>query len=168
MSIGFRVVETVNRTQYELIDSFRDFSVANIADSMNDFFCLNPEIKLINENKQLKMLGSAITVKTLSTDNLLVNKAIDIAKPGDVIMIDASGHCSNALIGELLIQYGAKKGLAGYIVNGAVRDLANIYKLNIPVYAKGVNPQGPYKNGPGEINTTISCGGVVVRPGDII
>lgn len=168
MSIGFRIITNIKRADRSLVEKFKNLPVPNVADSINDLFCMSPDIKLINQNKDLRMLGTAVTVKSLATDNLLANKAIDMAQPGDVVVIDAGGNCNKAIIGELLTQYGESKKLAGFIVYGCIRDLATISKMNFPVFAVGVNPQGPVKNGPGEINTTISCGGVVVRPGDII
>ncbi len=168
MSIGFRIITDFNRAEQRLLDKFKELPVSNVADSINDLFCMSINIKLMNDNKDLRMLGTALTVKTLATDNLMVNKAVDMGQPGDVIVVDAGGNCNKALIGELMAQYASSKNLAGFIINGCIRDIATISEIDFPVYARGVNPQGPVKHGPGEINTTISCGGVVVRPGDII
>jgi len=115
------------------------------------------------------LLGSAFTIKSNTADNLLFHKALDLAKPGDVMVVDVQGDCTNAVCGEVMVRYAAKKGVAGFVIDGAIRDVEMTRTLNnFAVYAKGVNPKGPYKFGPGEINVPISCGGVVINPGDLI
>ena len=97
-----------------------------------------------------------------------MHKAIDMALAGDVIVVAGEGGLSNAIIGELMIGWAQRRGVAGFIIDGAVRDAAVIRSLSIPVYAAGITPRGPYKDGPGEINVPVSLGGVVVNPGDIL
>lgn len=116
----------------------------------------------------VSLIGCAFTVKTRPGDNLLLHKAIDMASSGDVIVVDAQGDITNALIGELMITWAQVRGIAGFIIDGAIRDAGVIKRMSIPVYAAGVTPAGPYKDGPGEINIPVSCGGVTVRPGDIL
>jgi regulator of RNase E activity RraA len=98
----------------------------------------------------------------------MVHKAIDAAAPGDVIVVDAGGVLEQAIIGEIMSSWAAKRGLAGMVIDGAVRDSAALAQNAFPVYARGVTPRGPYKNGPGEINCPVSVGGMVVMPGDIV
>ena len=115
------------------------------------------------------LVGTAITVKTRIYDNLLFHKALDMAEPGDIIVVDASGDMVNPLTGEIVMWYAMKKGIVGFVINGAIRDVKAIrefYKFS--VFVKGVTPRGPHKEWPGEINVPIICGGVVVSPGDII
>ena len=114
------------------------------------------------------LAGPAFTVKTRPGDNLMVHKAIDIAEPGDVIVVDAGGDLTNAIIGELMLVHAVKRGVAGFAINGAIRDLATIRGQATPVFAAGVTHRGPYKNGPGEINGRIAIGGMVIEPGDLI
>ena len=167
-NIGFRIVINIKRSPQEIIEKFKKCSTSSIADGMNRFFCVAPEIKMINQKSGLKMVGSALTVRTRPIDNLMVHKALDIAQPGDVIIIDAGGNMNSAVFGEIMVKMADKKGVAGYIIDGCVRDSSTIKKMDFPVFARGVTPKGPYKDGPGEINLPISCGGVVVNPGDII
>ncbi len=110
----------------------------------------------------------ALTVKCRPGDNLMLHHALNIAEPGDVIVVDAGGDLTNALIGELMLAFAAKKQLAGVVINGAVRDTASIAANDLPVYARGVTHRGPYKNGPGEINVPIAIEGMVIEPGDLI
>ena len=98
----------------------------------------------------------------------MFHKAMDMAKPGDVIVIDAGGDGKRAIFGALMINYCKARGLGGVIVDGAIRDYEELSEMDFPVYARAITPNGPYKNGPGEIGTTIAFGGKVVRPGDII
>ncbi|MDI3500327.1 MAG: hypothetical protein PWP22_98 [Thermoanaerobacter sp.] len=167
-NIGFRVIMNIKRPPRELVEKFREFSTPNIADNMNRFFCVASEIKMINEKKDLKMVGAALTVKTRIADNLMVHKALEIAKPGDVIVVDASGDMNNAILGEIMVRLAMKRKLAGYLIDGCIRDSGAIRELDFPVFARGANPKGPYKDGPGEINVPVTCGGVVIRPGDIL
>ncbi|GAB2907302.1 RraA family protein [Paralcaligenes ginsengisoli] len=112
--------------------------------------------------------GPAFTVKTRPGDNLMVHKALDLAQPGDVIVVDAGGDLTNAIIGEIMVSTAQKRGIAGLVINGAVRDVGAIGTGHFPVYAAGITHRGPYKNGPGEINVSISLDGMIVEPGDLI
>jgi RraA family protein len=164
-NINFRIYTKNNRPSAELVKSFAQIPVANIGDCMNRRACMSARIKAMNTTP---LLGPALTVKCTPGDNLLLYKAIDMVKPGDVIVLDAQGELSNAIIGELMLTWAKGKGLAGIVVDGAVRDAGAIKEMDIAVYAAGVTPNGPYKNGPGEINVPITCGGIVVNPGDIV
>lgn len=101
-------------------------------------------------------------------DNLLFHKALDMAQPGDVIVLANKGSLSRSLCGEIMSNYAKSRGLAGIIIDGCVRDSAALRELDFPVYAKGVTPNGPYKNGPGEMNFPVSFAGIIINPGDII
>lgn len=115
------------------------------------------------------ILGPAFTVRVPQGDNLMFHAAMDLAKPGDVIVIDAGGFDNRAIFGELMATYCKSRGIAGIVCNGAVRDSAALAEMeDFPVYACGVTPNGPYKNGPGEIGVPVVIGGKTVYPGDII
>ncbi len=165
MPVGFRIFTKIHRPSRELIEQFSGLPVANIADEMYRFSCVDARIKPLNGTP---LLGSAFTVKSRTADNLLLHKAIGMAMPGDVIVVDVQGDMVNAVIGELMMTDAKKRGLAGVVIDGAVRDVDALRNLGFPVYAAGVTPKGPYKDGPGEINVPVCCGGIVVNPGDII
>jgi len=114
------------------------------------------------------LLGTAITVRVPPGDNLMVHKAIDLARPGDVVVVDAGGDLTNAIIGERMVEVAQAKGIAGLVIHGAVRDATALRDARIPVFAAGVTHRGPYKNGPGEINFPIAINGMVIVPGDIM
>lgn len=163
---GLRIVRDFKRPEKKLVEAFRNLPVANLDDQMNRISALDESIRPVNDSP---LLGTAFTVKVPAGDNLMFHKALDLAKPGDVIMIDAGGETKRAILGELMVTYLRIRGIAGIVVDGSIRDYDELSQLNeFPVYAKGVTPDGPYKNGPGEINTPISCGGQIVYPGDIV
>ena len=114
------------------------------------------------------LVGPAVTVKVFPGDNLMVHKALDVAKPGDVVVVDTGGSPLNAVLGDLVANKAKHRGIAGFIVDGLVRDLPGLIEAGLPIYARGVTPFGPLHRGPGELNYAVSCGGIVVNPGDII
>jgi RraA family protein len=164
-NVGFRIYTKVNRPGKELVDGFKGLPVANIADEMNRFSCVDARLKPLNDTP---LLGVAFTVKARTADNLLFHKALSLAQPGDVIVVDVQGDTVNSVTGEIMMREACKKGLAGVVVDGAVRDSDALKKLSMAIYAAAVTPKGPYKDGPGEINVPVCCGGVVVNPGDIL
>lgn len=166
MSLGFKINYEVNRPDRELVESFRGIPVANIADNMSRMSCMEGELTPYNKTF---LVGTAITVKAPDADNLMFHKALDLAQPGDVIVVKSVGAPNRSLCGEIMMRYAKAKGIAGFVVDGLIRDVDGAASFDdFAVYAKGVNPLGPYKNGPGEINVPIACGGQVVCPGDII
>jgi len=164
-NVGLRVYTKIKRASKELIEGFKGVPVANIADNMNRMSCMDAKIRPINE---VSLLGPAFTIKVRPGDNLMLHKALDLAEPGDILVVDAQGDLTNSIMGELMVLWARKKGIAGFIIDGAIRDIGTLKKMDIPIYAAGVTPGGPYKDGPGEINVPITCGGVVVQPGDIL
>ena len=167
-NVGCRIYPEFKRPDKELIDGFKGLPVANIDDNMNRIAAVEPEIKPFNRDKA-QLLGCAFTIKVPEGDNLMFHKGMDMARPGDVIVIDAGGSNARAIFGELMANWCKKRKIAGIILDGSIRDSDEIANMeNFPVYAKGVTPNGPYKNGPGEIGGTVCIGGQVVNPGDII
>jgi regulator of RNase E activity RraA len=114
------------------------------------------------------MIGTALTVKTRAGDNLAIHAALKIARAGDIIVVDGGGDISQALIGEIILTHAESLGVAGFIIDGAIRDVAAIRASDLPCYARGVTHKGPYKFGPGALNVPVSIGGLVINPGDLI
>ncbi len=112
--------------------------------------------------------GPAFTVRTAPGDNLVVHKAMDIARPGEVLVIAAGGHTDRAILGGLMGQYATAQGIAALVVDGAVRDRSDLGQSAPPVFAAGLSHLGPYKNGPGELRGPVSIAGVVVEDGDLV
>jgi regulator of RNase E activity RraA len=166
MSIGFRVLNRTRKVSTEWVELYRSVPVANASDSMNRMTAGGARLRPMH--RQGVLSGVALTVKSRPGDNLMLHYAIDIAEPGDVIVVDAGGDLSNALIGEMMVAYAIKRGVAGIVINGAIRDAASIGAEDFPMFAAGITHRGPYKDGPGEINVPISIDGMVVEPGDLI
>lgn len=168
ITIGNRIYTKVDRPAPEVVEMFRDLPSSNINDEMNRLYCMHDYMKLLNPDTAKPLLGTAITVKAPIGDNLFFHQALDLAQPGDIVVVDGASGCNRSLAGEIMMRFAAKKGLAGIVVDGCLRDLDGIEKLDMPIYAKGVTPQGPWKFGPGEVNVPVACGGQVVFPGDIL
>jgi regulator of RNase E activity RraA len=114
------------------------------------------------------MLGVALTVKARAGDNLMFHKALNMAGPGDVVVVSNGLDRNRSLMGEIMAIFARNKGISGLVLDGPIRDIDTISTFEMPIYATGTTPGGPYKMGPGEINVNISCGGISVNPGDII
>ena len=165
MAIGFAIHKAKRKISPNLVEQFRSLPVANVSDVMSRIAGTN---RLRPMHKGGWLGGPALTVKTRPGDNLMVHKAIDLAEPGDVIVVDAGGVLVNAIIGEIMSTLAEKKGVAGFVIDGSIRDAGAIRAGSFPVFATGIAHRGPYKDGPGEINCPISIDGMLVEPGDLI
>lgn len=167
MAIGCKIIKDFKRPSPELVARFKDMPVANIDDNMGRIAAVDESIEPIGYKGQL--LGTAFTVRVPQGDNLMFHAAMDLAKPGDVIVIDAGGFTGRAIFGELMATYCKTRGIRGIVCDGAIRDRGGLAAMeNFSVYARAATPNGPYKNGPGEINVPVVIGGKLVYPGDIV
>lgn len=164
--IGFRILPFAAQPSAKLIAQLRKTATAHLSDNMHRLHAIGPD--LFPCHRGGRMVGTALTVKISPGDNLMVHKAIDIVRPGDVVVVDAGGVCSQAIIGEIMSAIAERNGAAGMVIDGAIRDADALALSDFPVYARGVTHRGPYKNGPGEINVPVVIGEAVVNPGDII
>ena len=166
MTIGFRILSRERKVDEETVSRYRDLPVANVSDVMNRMAAGGPRLRPLHSGGVLA--GPALTVKTRPGDNLMVHKALLMAEPGDVIVVDGGGDLTNALMGELMLSHAIKIGVAGVAIHGAVRDSAWIKAHDFPVFAAGITHRGPYKDGPGEINVPVALDGMVIEPGDLV
>lgn len=165
MGIGFSVRQERPRPQPEILKAFSTIPLANISDNMNRMFAGGAGLRPLDPARRL--CGVALTVRTRPGDNLMMHKAIEMAGEGDVIVVDGGGDLTNSLLGEIMIRLSARRGIAGWVIDGAVRDTEETAKI-MPIYARGISHRGPYKDGPGEVNVPVCVGGMVVHPGDIV
>jgi len=166
MAIGCKINLNYERPAKELVNALKEFPVANVDDCMFRTAAIHSSIHAFNKTR---LAGVAFTVRVPEGDNLFFHKAMDLIQPGDVVMIDAGGGETRAIFGELMAEYCRIRGAAGIVVDGCVRDTDYLRSLtDMAIYAKGSTPNGPYKNGPGEIGTVIQVGGRIVKPGDIV
>ncbi|MDA9420782.1 RraA family protein [Bradyrhizobium sp. CCBAU 53380] len=148
-----------------VIAKLRTIAVALLSDQLHRN-C--GSVGLIPYHSAAPMVGTAVTVKTRGGDNLAILRAYDFCRPGDIMVVNAGGDISNAVVGGIMTLGAASLGLAGMVLDGAIRDVAEIRQRTFPVYARGVTHRGPYKDDPGAINVPITVGGMPVKAGDII
>jgi RraA family protein len=164
---GFRLRANHDRPDAAVVTGFSKFATPEVSDLQNRLYTMNSAIRPVTPG--LSIAAPACTVKVFPGDNLMVHKALDIAEPGDVIVVDASSSTMTAVLGDTICMKARHRGIAGFIVDGLIRDLPAILALgDFPVYARGTTPIGPLQRGPGEINHQVSVGGIVVSPGDLI
>lgn len=161
----FLVLPSTKSVSSELVEKFRMVVTPHISDNLQRLSGLHG-LKRFNRSK--KLLGTAVTVKCRPGDNLLIYKALMDLKPGQVLVVDGGGETVNALVGELILLYALERGCTGFVIGGAIRDVAAFEQKDFPCYALGVSHRGPYKNGPGQINVPVSITGQVINPGDIV
>lgn len=166
MSTGARKNASAPQATPAVIDELRTIQVALISDQLH---------RLVGTGDLRKydcstgvMVGTAVTVRVRRGDNLAILRAFQYCRPGDVMVIDGGGDTSQALLGGIMSLHARTIGLAGLVVDGAIRDVAEVSQRDFPVFARGHIHRGPYKDGPGEINVPVSIGGMTVMPGDIV
>jgi RraA family protein len=165
---GFRIRRDIDRVPDDVVERFRAIDVALVSDLMNRLYTLNSGLHPIVPPSGGMLIGTACTVKVFPGDNLMVHASLDVARPGDVVMVDTAGSTINAVLGDMVTNKAKARGIRGFIVDGLVRDVAGMLEAGVPVWARGVTPRGPLHRGPGELNFPISCGGVSVSPGDLV
>lgn len=154
------------RVSPALVQQAAEFQAAILADVAGRRGAMHGRIAALRP--RMKIAGTALTVDVRPGDNLMIHAAIALARPGDVLVIDGKADQTSALMGTIMMTACKKLGIAGVVVDGAVRDSLEIDEMDYPVFAFGTNPNGPTKNVPGRIGHPISCGGVTVRSGDLI
>lgn len=160
------ILKTIPETQPELVKQLSECSVATVHEALGKIGALDGAIRPLDSGK--KLCGRAVTVKCSPADNLMLIKAVSMAQPGDVIVMDA-GDCRNAgPFGEVLAVDCLAHGIAGLVTSGSVRDTEAIIRRGFPVFSSGVSVRGTSKDVLGEINHPISIGGIIVYPGDYV
>lgn len=168
MPVGNRIFTQRKLPDKSLLAKFKELPAANVADIMGRSCAMHPRIHLMNHLDGI-MVGPALTVKARAGDNLFIHQALDMSQPGDILVVSNEEDQWRSLMGEIMFTYALyQRKLGGIVLDGPVRDVDALRKMPLPVYATGSTPGGPYKEGPGEINVPIACGGISVNPGDII
>ena len=162
---GFRILPRIH-TSPSLVQLFEGLPVSIISDSLGRLG--GTQSLLPRHRPGLAMLGVALTVRVRSGDNLLIHKALQIARPGDVLVVDAGGVLDRAVMGDIMKNVAKMRGMTGAVIDGAIRDSGTFRDDDFPCYSRGICHRGPYKDGPGEINVPVSIDGSLVNPGDIV
>ncbi len=166
MSTKCRVQRVFRRPESGLVELLRGLSSADISDCLDRDAAIGAPLMPMND---APLLGTAFTVLCPPGDNLMFHMALDLADPGDVLVVAGGGDLRHALCGELMANYARSRGLAGFVVEGCVRDRKELSRFSdFPVYALGTVPTGPAMTGAGEINCPVSINGVEIRPGDVL
>ena len=165
MMIGTRRNPCAPQADAAVLDAYRTAATAIISDNLGR---LPGAVGLRPFHKGGAMVGTALTVRTAPGDNLAIHQALEIVRPGDVIVVDGGGDVSRALVGEIMVTIAQYRKAAGYVIDGAIRDAGALACGTFPCFARGAIHRGPYKNGPGEINVPVTVGGLVIEPGDIV
>ncbi|MGF6346647.1 RraA family protein [Variovorax sp. W2I14] len=160
------IIRDFERVSSDLVQQASAFQPAILADVAGRRGALHGRIQALRH--RMKLAGSALTVEVRPGDNLMIHAAIALARPGDVLVIDGKGDQSAALMGTIMMNACRQVGIAGVVIDGAVRDSAEIDEMNFPVFSVGTNPNGPTKLASGRIGHPVSVGGVTVRPGDLV
>jgi 4-hydroxy-4-methyl-2-oxoglutarate aldolase len=163
--LGFRVLPSPPPLAADLLARFTGVSSPTLADAMGRFNFMDEGIRA---RAGLELRGFAVTVNCRPADNLMVHKALDVARPGDIVVVATSGSVNTAVFGDLMCRTAVARKLGGIVVDGAIRDVDGIIQLGFPAFSRSVSPGSCDKDGPGEINVPISCGGIVVSPGDVV
>jgi regulator of RNase E activity RraA len=165
-TLGFRVYLNTNRPPASLVASFQGVPTGNVCDAMDRMGAMDYRIKPLAPDSIVA--GPALTVRTRPGDNLMVWKAIDVAQPGDVLVIATYEYLTASTFGERVVAAAKAKGVAGIVSDGMCRDASGIRATGLPTFVIGTVPSSPGKDGPGEIGGPVSCGGIVVHSGDLI
>lgn len=169
MSVGKRIYLRRELPDEKLLEDFRQLPTSNVCDVINRLSAMHPRIHLMSSPEKDVMAGVALTVKSCAGDNLMLHAALDMAGPGDVIVVSNEGGSQRSLLGEVMMSHLRFTMRAeGIVIDGPIRDFGTLSGWDFPIYATGMTPGGPYKEGPGEINVPIACGNITVNPGDII
>jgi len=164
--VVLRVRRNFQRPDPKVHEAFTNIMSGFVVDAMMRVGALDPDIRCLTRAN--RVVGPALTVNAGPRDNLAIYAALSVAKPGDVLVIDARGYRLSAGVGDNVVWQARNSGIAGFVVDGMVRDLPGIEETGVPVWARGVTPNSPWKNGPGEVGTRISVGGVSVESGDLV
>ena len=154
------------RPSTDLMEAYRHLPVATISDVLGPGHVMHPSVRALRPG--MRLLGAAYTLKLPPADNLGMHVAVREAKAGDVIVAEQSGGALGAPVGEIMAMAAMQKGLAGIVLNGAVRDAEKLRSEPWPVFAACIYAQQCRKDGPAWLQTTIDCAGVTVHPGDLI
>ena len=169
MPVGKRIYLKRPMPDKALMDEFAKLPASNVADCMERSCAMNPRIQLISKGRPGSVCGPAFTVKCRAGDNLALHAALTYCQEGDVLVVSNEEDTTRAITGEVMMSYlFYTKKAAAIVIDGPIRDMESLSQWEFPIYCTGATPGGPYKEGPGEVNVPIACGGISVNPGDII
>ncbi|HKX75349.1 MAG TPA: 4-carboxy-4-hydroxy-2-oxoadipate aldolase/oxaloacetate decarboxylase [Acidimicrobiia bacterium] len=159
------VVRKIPRVRAELIEGLRATGVATVHEAGAKGL-LAPEIKPIQQG--VCIAGSAVTVSCPPGDNLMIHAAVEVIEPGDVLVVATTAPATHGMFGDLLAVSVSVHGAVGLVIDGGVRDVAELRRMGFPVWSRVIHVAGTTKTGVGSVNRPIVCAGVTVDPGDVV
>ena len=162
----YQVFADIQRPDADALKAFAQVGVSDVLEGLDMDTLLDPAIRPVWNGAQI--IGPAVTALNVSGDTLMMHYALELSKPGDVLVVTCEDENPSATWGKMVTVAAMGRGLAGAIVDGAVRDSAHIREVKFPVWTRSYSPRGSKRKGPGSINVPVMCGGVLVNPGDLI
>jgi 4-hydroxy-4-methyl-2-oxoglutarate aldolase len=162
----YQIIDDFERPDVELVSKFSMVATSTLSDAMGRYGAMAHEIKPIDPG--FRMAGPAYTIRCYVKDNLMLHYGLKMAKPGDILVVEAGGYPEGAFWGELMSTMAVKQRLKGIVLDTGARDRSKIREIGFPVFSRSVLPMGTLKDSPGSINLPVQCGGVVINPGDIV
>jgi len=160
------VVRCVDRADPETIAGLREAGVATAHEAAGRTGLLGPAIQARQAGSAIG--GSAITVSCHPGDNLMIHAAVEVCRPGDVLVVTTTSPSTDGMFGDLLATSLAARGVVGLVIDAGVRDIATLREMGFPVWSRAVHAQGTVKASPGSVNVPVVAAGALVRPGDIV
>jgi 4-hydroxy-4-methyl-2-oxoglutarate aldolase len=161
-----KIVRNIPRPNADLVKLLCELGVATVHEAQGRSGLMKPYMRPIYASA--KLAAPAVTVSCQAGDNLMIHAAVEVCKPGDVLVVTTTSESTDGMFGELLASSLRARNVAGLIIDAGVRDVADLTAMEFPVWAKAISAQGTVKSTAGSVNIPVVCAGEIVNPGDII